>query len=113
MDYRAFKNYMADNDPAYKHISDRSMRKKYAAYIRSNKSPEIDEADAESQEIVPLAGTNEDYPFTSDVIISDIDIPFGSLVKFMIKLSLASIPALIMLYVIYLVVLQLLMTWCS
>ncbi len=34
------------------------------------------------------------------IVISDIDMPFGSMVKFMIKWSLASIPALIIISLI-------------
>ncbi len=42
------------------------------------------------------------------VIVTDIDMPFGSMVLFIIKWALASIPALIILWVIFVAILALL-----
>tara|TARA_B100000315_G_scaffold98298_1_gene90371 strand:- start:1052 stop:1312 length:261 start_codon:yes stop_codon:yes gene_type:complete len=46
---------------------------------------------------------NEDmnYNYSSGVVITDINIPFGDLVLFLIRLSLASIPATIVMLCIY------------
>ena len=41
---------------------------------------------------------------TSKVIITDIKMPFGSMVEFMVKWAIASIPALIILFIIGFVV---------
>ena len=46
---------------------------------------------------------NEDmnYNYSSGVVITDINIPFGDLVLFLIRLSLASIPAGIVIILVY------------
>jgi len=46
---------------------------------------------------------NEDmnYNYSSGVVITDINIPFGDLVLFLIRLSLASIPAGIVMFCVY------------
>ena len=46
---------------------------------------------------------NEDmnYNYSSGVVITDINIPFGDLVLFLIRLSLASIPAGIVIFCVY------------
>jgi hypothetical protein len=42
------------------------------------------------------------------VIVTDVDMPFGSMVVFIIKWTLASIPALIILWLIFVVIIALL-----
>ena len=44
---------------------------------------------------------NMNYNYSSGVVITDINIPFRDLVLFLIRLSLASIPAGIMIFLIY------------
>jgi hypothetical protein len=39
-------------------------------------------------------------PILSKVKITDIDVPFWSMVKFMVKLAIASIPAVIILWIL-------------
>ena len=46
---------------------------------------------------------NEDmnYNYSNGVVITDVNIPFGDLVLFLIRLSLASIPAVLVLFCVY------------
>lgn len=44
------------------------------------------------------------------VVVTDLNIPFGSLTVFLIKLALASIPALLMVWFVMMVLLMLFMT---
>jgi hypothetical protein len=39
-------------------------------------------------------------PSLREVVVTDIDMPFGSMVRFMVKWAIASIPALIILAVL-------------
>ena len=41
------------------------------------------------------------YNYSSGVVITDVNIPFGGLVLFLIRLSLASIPAALVLFCLY------------
>jgi hypothetical protein len=41
-----------------------------------------------------------DGTLSSRVVVTDIDMPFGSMVRFMVKWSIAAIPALIILVII-------------
>jgi hypothetical protein len=40
---------------------------------------------------------NDQQKFRQEVIVTDFDIPFGSMVKLLVKLALAAIPAMIIL----------------
>jgi hypothetical protein len=42
-------------------------------------------------------------PMNARVTVTDVDMPFGSMVRFMVKWALASIPAFLMLFFIGLV----------
>lgn len=45
---------------------------------------------------------DDDLPLaTTEIIISDFDMPFWSMVKFMVKMAIASIPAGIILVIFY------------
>ena len=50
-------------------------------------------------EDAPDAGGDgvDDLPGTTEVIVTDITMPFGSMVTFMVKWAIASIPALLIL----------------
>jgi len=47
-----------------------------------------------------LRATSHEPPGPPKVVVTDIDMPFGSMVAFMVKWSIASIPALLILIVI-------------
>jgi hypothetical protein len=54
-----------------------------------------------AQAVVKTSGGVEEYdPFPNEVVVVDFDIPFGSLVWLLVKIALASIPALMILGVI-------------
>ena len=40
-------------------------------------------------------------PIPQSVVITDIDMPFGSMVRFIVKWVIASIPALIILWILF------------
>tara|TARA_Y100000817_G_scaffold307106_1_gene293139 strand:- start:857 stop:1114 length:258 start_codon:yes stop_codon:yes gene_type:complete len=44
---------------------------------------------------------NMNYSYSSGVVITDINIPFGDMVLILIRLSLAGIPAFLVLFCIY------------
>jgi uncharacterized membrane protein YvbJ len=53
--------------------------------------------------IQPVTGENRTQnatATTSRVIITDFEMPFGSMVRFLVKLALASIPAMLILFLI-------------
>lgn len=43
---------------------------------------------------------NENFSESKSVVVTDIKMPFGSMVIFLVKLSLASIPALLIIYAV-------------
>ena len=48
---------------------------------------------------VPMAA-----PARQSVVITDIDMPFGAMVRFIVKLAIAAIPALIILWILFAIV---------
>ena len=103
MDYRAFKKQMAQQDPSNKYLSDSDMRAKYDEYLQSQQgSPKETNERKENPSATPQAFSSSSD--LSEVVVTDIDMPFGSMVKFMVKWSLASIPAFIILVVIFSVI---------
>jgi hypothetical protein len=104
MDYKTFKRQMAQQDPANKHMSDSDMRAKYEEHLNSNQNSETGKSEhkaTSSGAPSPITGFSSGL---SDVTITDIDMPFGAMVKFMVKWSLAAIPAFTILVVIFSIV---------
>ncbi len=52
---------------------------------------------------------NENSGENRSVVVTDIKMPFGSMVVFLVKLALASIPALLIIYVVMAVFAMILM----
>lgn len=102
MDYREYKIMMAVKDPAYKFMSDAELLKKYEEYKSNTEKNKLDSSDSKIQ--YPYAKLSKNVN-SNEVVITNIDIPFGSMVKFIIKWSLASIPAIVILTIIYIVIL--------
>ena len=91
---------MAQQDASNKYLADSDMRTKYDEYLQSQQGSQ--------KETIERKGDPSSTPKVfsssselSEVVVTDIDIPFGSMVKFMVKWSLASIPAFIILVVIF------------
>jgi hypothetical protein len=101
MDYHSFKKHMGQQDPSYKYMSDSDMRKKYAEYLNRDQAGNLSHAEERIKTSVSSASQLDgNSSKIADVIVTDIDMPFGSMVKFMVKWSLASIPALLILMAI-------------
>jgi hypothetical protein len=103
MDYRAFKRKMGQQDPSYKYMSDSDMTAKYDEYLQAQQGSQK-ETDERKENTSTLPQAFSASSGVSEVVVADIDMPFGSMVKFMVKLSLASIPAFIILVVIFSVI---------
>ena len=91
---------MAQQDPANKYLSDSDMRAEYDEYLQSQRGSQ---KETNEKKVNPSATPQAFSSFSgqSEVVVTDIDMPFGSMVKFMVKWSLASIPAFIILAVIF------------
>jgi len=53
---------------------------------------------------VTYAGAAATEPAPQPVVIKDFDMPFGSMVSFIVKWTIAAIPALLILFVLFAVV---------
>ena len=78
---------------------------KREAYNKSIADAKAAEAKRKAEEVAARAATdknnNTSNKGTQTVKISDIDMPFGSMVIFMVKWAIASIPAFLILMVLF------------
>ena len=56
------------------------------------------------QKNISVSGASQGNNDYQEVVVTDIQMPFGSMVVFMVKWVIASIPALIILYVLFAIV---------
>jgi len=98
MEYKAFKRQMSQRDPANKYMADSDMRTQYEEYLSSSKDSQSEKVESEASNVESSSRISR---HSRDVAITDIDMPFGSMVKFMLKWALASIPAFVILFVIF------------
>ena len=96
MDYIAFKKQMAQQDPSNKYLSESEMRTKYDEYLQSQQGFQKETNERKENPSATKQGLGISSGL-SEVVVTDINMPFGSMVKFMVKWSLASIPAFIIL----------------
>ncbi len=55
---------------------------------------------ARAESAPEVAGAMADYPGARPVVVMDINMSFGSMVRFMVKWAIASIPALLILFLL-------------
>lgn len=89
MNFYQYRQKLFENDPANLHRSKKELMKKYEAYLESESN------DLEAEAPRTLLQTVEATP--NEVVIIDIDMPFRSMVNFIVKWTLASIPAALIL----------------
>ena len=95
-DLKAFKKQMGRVDPSYKYMSDADLRGDYQKYLANRQN----EANVGMNADAAVSGIG-DASELKEVVVTDIDIPMSSMVKFMVKWSLASVPAFILLFLIF------------
>ena len=74
---------------------------KREAYNKSIADAKAAEAKRKAEEVAARAATDKNNKGTQTVKVSDFDMPFGSMIVFMVKWAIASIPAILILMVLF------------
>ena len=74
---------------------------KKEAYNKSLADTRAAEAKRKTEEVAARAATDKNNKGTQTVKVSDFDMPFGSMIVFMVKWAIASIPAILILMVLF------------
>jgi hypothetical protein len=69
--------------------------------IQKGQKAQIEELQRQNERLIGLLAKDRNGTALSHVKIDDVNMPFGSLIGFLIKVALASIPAMIILSIIY------------
>ena len=75
--------------------------------IQKSQKAQIEKLQRQNERIIGLLTDAKEKNLLAHVKIEDVNMPFGALIGFLVKVSLASIPAMLILGVIYLLVVAL------
>ena len=77
------------------------LEAKKEAFNKSLAETRAAEANRKAEETAARAAVDKNNKGTQTVKVSDFDMPFGSMIVFMVKWAIASIPALLILMVLF------------
>jgi hypothetical protein len=101
MDYKTFKKEMEVRDPNFRNLFEPEMKSLYSEYLKKGSLDNLNSLTVNQNEQNNAELLTHEQLNLIKVRVVDINMPFISMVEFMVKWSLASIPAFIILFVLF------------